>query len=126
MYCFKCGEHIKDGSLTCSNCGATQPKVDVTPGRPVQQRPAQQQQPPLPASYIAVSWAVFAIFIVWGLIRGINGLNCGNDVETYKGGITCLAAAVFIPQIRIKSLDSVPWVVFGIKAVVATLIVWLL
>lgn len=66
MYCFKCGEHIKDGSRTCNNCGATQPTMQQPQFRQAPPPQNRQQAPAeLPASYIAVSWLTFAAFLVF-------------------------------------------------------------
>lgn len=118
MYCNKCGKPIPDGSTFCNSCGAPQGQ----PQRPVQQRPVYQPPKPLPPAYIAVSWVSFAILIIIGIVSAFQAFNNGEDVQVYKGLVLCLAACVFIPQIRINALDGFPWAVYGIKAGIATLL----
>lgn len=116
MYCNKCGKPIPDGSTFCNSCGAPQRQ------RPVQQRPVYQPPKPLPPAYIAVSWITFAIVMIAGIYYGLQALNIGEDVQVYKGIALCLVACVFIPQVRIKALDDIPWAAYGIKLGVAALL----
>lgn len=116
MYCNKCGKPIPDGSTFCNSCGAPQGQ------RPVQQRPVYQPPKPLPSAYIAVSWVTFALLLIYGIYLGLHSFNGGEDFEAYKGVALCLAACVFIPQVRIKALDDIPWAAYGIKLGVAALL----
>ena len=122
MYCNRCGKPIPDGSTFCNACGAPQGQ----PQRPVQQRPVYQPPKPLPPAYIAVSWVTFALLLIYGIYLGLHSFNGGEDFEAYKGVALCLAACVFIPQIRINLLDGYPWAVYAIKAGVAALLFFVL
>lgn len=124
MYCFKCGEHIKDGSLTCSNCGATQPKVDNAPNisQPPPQRPVQQSssnENQLPQSYYTDSWLLLAVVLIIGLVRFALALSSGGNV--YKPFIICLASLIFLPQIKVNS-NSVA-AIFAIKIIAAAVVI---
>ena len=126
MYCFKCGEHIKDGSMTCSNCGATQPMVNNAPNisQPTPQRPMQRptyhpKENELPQSYYTDSWLLLAVVLIIGLVRFALALSSGGNV--YKPFITCLASLIFLPQIKVNS-NSVA-AIFAIKIIAAAAVI---
>lgn len=115
MYCAKCKEPIRDGVSTCPYCGATQPKFQPQQPPPQQYRqaplPQYRQMPPpqqeyvLPKSYYTDSWLLFGLCMLFGLIRILISLsNSGEGL--YKGLITCAAACVFIPQIKVDIKSS--------------------
>lgn len=107
MYCNKCGKPIPNGSTFCNVCGSPQQKV------------AQAQAPKMPTSYIAVCWITFGLAMLIGCILGLWAFFNSEDKLVYKAIVLVGAACIFIPQIRIKSLDSVPWLVYLIKFIIA-------
>lgn len=131
MYCVKCKEPIRDGVLTCPYCGSTQPKFQPQQPPPQQYRqaplPQYRQMPPpqqeyvLPKSYYTDSWLLFGLCMLFGLIRILISLsNSGEGL--YKGLITCAAACVFIPQIKVDIKSSAGILIIKILVALALII----
>ena len=100
-YCNRCGEVIKAGSSSCNYCGATQPKPQPRYIQVPTPQPQTQQTDEMPQSYYTDSWILLVICLIVGLIRLFAGSNSGNESHIYKGIITCAAALIFIPGIKV-------------------------
>jgi len=131
MYCVKCKEPIRDGVSTCPYCGATQPKFQPQQPPPQQYRqvpppqyrqaPPHQQEYELPKSYYTDSWLLFGLCMFFGLIRIVVAFsNSGEGM--YKGLITCAAACVFIPQIKVDIKSSAGILIIKILVALALII----
>ena len=102
-YCVRCGEVIPNGSSSCNYCGASQPKSQPQPQYRQVPTPqaVSQSTDEMPQSYYTDSWILLVICLIVGFIRMFAGSNSGNSHQIYKGVITCAAAFVFIPGIKV-------------------------
>lgn len=110
MYCNKCGKQISDRSTFCNFCGASQNHHPIV------------QEKKLPTSYIAVCWITFGLSMLAGCVLGLWGFFSAEDILVYKAMVLVGAACIFIPQVRIKSLDSIPWLVYIVKLAMAIVV----
>lgn len=114
MFCPKCKSFLFDNDK-CHVCGWTKQQPVVTAPEP-----QQESKNTLPKSYYFDSWLLFAVVFIVGLVRSYAFYSSGSEL-IYKGVINCLAAFVFIPQIKINSNSTV--VIFVAKILAAFAIV---
>ena len=108
IYCYKCGSLIAQDSTFCASCGAKQ-NIQA----PVLETPKQED---FPKSYYRDSWLLFFVVFIIGLIRIYVAYTNGKD-SWYKGIITCAAALIFLPQIKVETKNVV--VIFLVKIIAA-------
>ena len=118
MYCNKCGNPLPDNSLFCNSCGASQT---------AQQAPNQAEYYHMDDKerkhYLRDSWILFAVCLIYGIIRTYAGFSSGEEINAYKGLIALAAALVFIPPIKVGVNNLVATLIIKILIVVAVIII---
>ena len=112
IYCYKCGTLIAHDSAFCASCGAKQ-NIQV----PAVEEPKQEE---LPRSYYSDSRLLMAIVLIIGIIRLFVAFTNGGDTW-YKGFMTCLAALIFSPQIKVETNNVVA--IFAVKIIAAACVI---
>ena len=114
MFCPKCKNPLFDNDK-CHFCGWTkQQPVVAAP------EPQEASKNTLPKSYYIDSWLLFAVVFIVGLVRSYAYYSSGSEL-IYKGIINCIAAFVFIPQIKVGTYNII--VIFAIKILAAAAII---
>ena len=111
IYCYKCGSLIPNDSTFCASCGARQ-NIQPTVEPPKQEA--------FPKSYYRDSWLLFIVVFIIGLIRIYVAYTNGGD-SLYKGIITCAAALIFLPQIKVETKSIVT--IFVVKIIAAVCLI---
>ena len=110
MFCPKCKNPLFDESH-CNFCGWTKEEP-----KPNEEKQPENEKKDFPKSYYRDSWLLFVLVLIAGLIRVYVAVTNGND-SLYKGIINCLAAFIFIPQIKVETNSVV--VIFLVKIIAA-------
>ena len=119
MFCPNCKKALFDENH-CNICGWTkEPERKINPQPP--QSVPQPEEKKLPQSYYTDSWLLFTVVLLIGMIRLILALS-SDSVYLYKAGINCLAALIFLPQIKVESNSIVTIFVVKILAAAAVMI----
>ena len=114
MFCPKCKSFLFDNDK-CHVCGWTKQQLVVAAPEP-----QEASKNTLPKSYYIDSWLLFAVVFIAGLVR-LYAYYCSLPELIYKGIINCLAAFVFIPQIKVGTNNIIA--IFAIKILAAAAII---
>ena len=116
MYCPKCRNPLYNENK-CNICGWTK----VVEPAPEPEAPTEvKQERQFPKSYYIDSYILFAFVLIIGLLRVYIYYKSGSPY-LYKGIINCLAALVFLPQIKVDTNSTV--LIFFVKVCVALLVI---
>lgn len=114
MFCPKCKNPLFDESH-CNFCGWTKEEP-----KQVEEIQPETKEPKLPKSYYRDSWLLFGLVLIAGVIRIYVAATNGND-SLYKGIVNCLAAFIFIPQVKVENQSTV--VIFLVKIIAAAAVI---
>ena len=114
MYCPKCRNPLYNEDK-CNICGWTK-EVEPAPEPPKEVK----EEKKLPKSYYIDSYILFAFVLIIGLLRLYIYYTSGSPY-LYKGIVNCLAAFVFLPQIKVDTNSVVT--IFFVKVCVALLVI---
>ena len=119
MFCPNCKKALFDENH-CNICGWTkEPERKINP-QPPQEIP-QPEEKQLPQSYYTDSWLLFTVVLLIGMLRLALAISTGG-VFLYKAVINCLAAFIFLPQIKVDSESMVTIFIVKILAAAAVII----
>jgi hypothetical protein len=127
MFCPKCGQQLGEGGRFCLNCGTHVEKVfpEKSIGSKKEKRDMQPEYGKLVGGILLLVAAVYLVFVVIGLNRGVGGISILPPFFGFMVNGVC-AIALLSGQVRIfDRLTTAGLVLFAVLCSLSWFICWL-